>query len=40
MVRVISIFSGKGGVGKTILTANLAVALSSIFRKRVVLLDL
>lgn len=40
MVRIISIVSGKGGVGKTVLTANLAVALAQKFRKRVVLIDL
>lgn len=40
MVRIISVLSGKGGVGKTVFTANLAIALSSFFKKRVVLIDL
>ena len=40
MVRIISIVSGKGGVGKTVVTANLALALSNKFGKRVVLVDL
>ena len=38
-MRVIEIFSAKGGVGKTTLTANLGAALSTIFNKRVCLLD-
>lgn len=33
MARVIVVTSGKGGVGKTMLTANLGVALSSLDRK-------
>lgn len=36
--RVITITSGKGGVGKTTVTANLAAALSSL-GKRVVCID-
>ncbi|MEM7821405.1 MAG: cell division ATPase MinD [Candidatus Aenigmatarchaeota archaeon] len=38
MSRIISIISGKGGVGKTTLTANLGVALAK-FGKRVVAVD-
>lgn len=37
--RVISITSGKGGVGKTNVTANLAFALSETFGKRVLVFD-
>lgn len=37
--RVISIQSGKGGVGKTTLSINLAVVLSKIYEKRVLLID-
>jgi len=39
MVRIISIFSSKGGVGKTTLTVNLGAALSAKFNKKVTLLD-
>lgn len=38
-MRVISILSGKGGVGKTTTVANLGLALSMVFNKKVVLLD-
>ncbi len=38
-MRVISIISGKGGVGKTTTAANLGVALASEFKKEVVLID-
>lgn len=38
MGKVISIVSGKGGVGKTTITANLGIALSD-FEKRVLLVD-
>jgi len=38
MTQVISIVSGKGGVGKTMLTANLGVALSQL-GKRVTIID-
>jgi len=39
MARVISIFSSKGGVGKTTITANLGAILSSKFHKRVTVID-
>ena len=39
MVRIIGIVSGKGGVGKTTLTANLGAALAKYFEKRVLLTD-
>ncbi len=39
MSRIISIFSGKGGVGKTTIASNLAAALSSKFNKSVILVD-
>ncbi|MGC8993279.1 MAG: cell division ATPase MinD [Candidatus Aenigmatarchaeota archaeon] len=39
MARIISIFSSKGGVGKTTLTTNLGLALSSKFNKKVTLID-
>ncbi|MFH0961935.1 MAG: AAA family ATPase [archaeon] len=37
--KIISIVSGKGGVGKTTLTSNLGVLLSSEFHKKVLLVD-
>ena len=39
MTRVIGVLSGKGGVGKTTMVANLGAALSYIFKKKVVLID-
>lgn len=39
MVRIVSVVSGKGGVGKTTLVANLGVVLSTKFRKDVVIVD-
>ncbi|MFH1364125.1 MAG: P-loop NTPase [Candidatus Aenigmatarchaeota archaeon] len=39
MTRVISIVSGKGGVGKTVTVANLGVLLASKFNKKVVVID-
>lgn len=38
-MRVISVISGKGGVGKTTLVANLGVVLASKFKKNVILID-
>src|SRR5579884_3317753 len=38
--EVIMLFSGKGGVGKTLLATNLAVALASAAKARVALVDL
>ena len=38
--EVITIFSGKGGVGKTTITVNLAVALAKLTKEKVVILDL
>ena len=40
MAKTIVIFSTKGGVGKTLVASNLAVALAKDFEKRVCLLDL
>ncbi len=39
MAKVISIVSGKGGVGKTTLAVNLGAALASQFRRNVTLMD-
>jgi len=39
MARVISIFSSKGGVGKTTIAANLGAILSSKFHKKVTVID-
>jgi len=39
MTRVIGVISGKGGVGKTTLVANLGSVLSSKFKKGVVIVD-
>ncbi|MBI2545022.1 MAG: P-loop NTPase [Candidatus Aenigmarchaeota archaeon] len=39
MSRVIGIFSGKGGVGKTTLVANLGAALTGALKKNVVIFD-
>lgn len=39
MKKVIGIFSGKGGVGKTTVVANLGASLSSVFNRKVVILD-
>ncbi len=39
MVRIISVVSGKGGVGKTTITINLAATLAKYFRKRVLIVD-
>lgn len=38
-MAVIAILSGKGGVGKTTLTTNLATSLSNDFKRKVVVLD-
>ncbi|MDP2181738.1 MAG: P-loop NTPase [Actinomycetota bacterium] len=38
--RVITVFSMKGGVGKSVLATNIATALASVFGKRTVLMDL
>jgi len=39
MGRIIGIFSGKGGVGKTTTVANLGTALASRFKKNVIIVD-
>lgn len=39
MPRVIGVISGKGGVGKTFVSANLAASLHRHFRKKVLLID-
>ena len=39
MTRVIGVVSGKGGVGKTTLVANLGAALASVFKKDVIVVD-
>ncbi len=38
--KIVTVFSTKGGVGKTVIASNLGVALASELKKRVVLLDL
>ncbi len=39
MTRIIGIVSGKGGVGKTTIVANLGAALASFYKKRVIIVD-
>jgi len=39
LARVIGVFSGKGGVGKTTLVANLSASLSKNFNKKIVAID-
>lgn len=39
MVKIIAVSSGKGGVGKTTLTANLGASLASEYNKNVVVVD-
>ncbi len=39
MVKIISIASGKGGVGKTVATANIGTALASHYGKKTVVVD-
>jgi cell division ATPase MinD len=39
LARVIGIVSGKGGVGKTTITANLGAVLAQVFSKRVTVVD-
>lgn len=39
MTRIIGIVSGKGGVGKTTIVANLGAVLASQFKKRVIIVD-
>ena len=39
MTRIIGIVSGKGGVGKTTLVANLGATLASYYKKRVIIVD-
>ena len=38
-MRVISVVSGKGGVGKTTLVSNLGIVLASTYNKKVILID-
>lgn len=40
MSRTIGILSGKGGVGKTTVTANLGAALTHVFKKNVIIFDM
>jgi MinD-like ATPase involved in chromosome partitioning or flagellar assembly len=39
MTRIIGVLSGKGGVGKTTLVANLGASLASVFNKDVIVVD-
>ncbi len=39
MTRIIGVVSGKGGVGKTTIVANLGAALASIHKQRVIIVD-
>jgi septum site-determining protein MinD len=39
MTRIIGIVSGKGGVGKTTIVANLGAALASLHKQRVIIVD-
>lgn len=39
MTRIIGVISGKGGVGKTTVVANLGVILASEFKKDVIIVD-
>ena len=39
MSRVIGVFSGKGGVGKTTLVANISSALTNVFNRKIVVFD-
>lgn len=39
MTRIIGVVSGKGGVGKTTLVANMGAALASVFKKDVIVVD-
>ncbi len=39
MSRVIGVFSGKGGVGKTTVVANISSALADVFNKKVLIFD-
>jgi septum site-determining protein MinD len=39
MTRIISVVSGKGGVGKTTITANIGAALASYYKKDVITVD-